>query len=64
MEDGIKQKVFDPFFTTKRSEGGLGLGLNIVYNLVASKLNGNINVESEVGKGTVFTISLPALSAP
>ncbi|MFC3094398.1 YfiR/HmsC family protein [Alteromonas sediminis] len=59
MGEEVKQKLFEPFFTTKRGAGGLGLGLNIVYNLVASKLNGSIVVESEVGKGTVFTIQLP-----
>ncbi|GJE58408.1 sensor histidine kinase [Methylobacterium trifolii] len=52
-------KVFDPFFTTRRGEGSTGLGLNIVYNLVATTLNGRIAVESEPGAGTRFTIDLP-----
>ncbi|MBO3460714.1 GAF domain-containing sensor histidine kinase, partial [Aetokthonos hydrillicola] len=53
------EKIFEPFFTTARSRGGSGLGLHIVYNLVTQKLGGGINVESQVGQGTVFTIKLP-----
>lgn len=52
-------KIFEPFFTTRRAQGGSGLGLPIVYNLVTQKLNGTINVQSQVGVGTTFTISLP-----
>lgn len=52
-------KIFDPFFTTKRGQGGSGLGLHIVYNLVTQKLNGTIEVESQVGIGTKFIIKLP-----
>ncbi|BBB65617.1 hypothetical protein UNDYM_1364 [Undibacterium sp. YM2] len=52
-------RIFDPFFTTRLGLGGSGLGLNIVYNLVTGILGGNIVVESEIGKGTCFKISLP-----
>jgi predicted ATPase/signal transduction histidine kinase/tRNA A-37 threonylcarbamoyl transferase component Bud32 len=52
-------KIFDPFFTTKRGQGGSGLGLHIVYNLVTQKLNGTIKCESEVGVSTKFIIKLP-----
>lgn len=52
-------KIFDPFFTTKRGQGGSGLGLHIIYNLVTQKLGGTIRCESEVGKGTRFVIELP-----
>lgn len=51
-------KIFDPFFTTKEIGKGTGLGMNIAYNIIQEH-NGEITVESEVGKGTVFTISLP-----
>ncbi len=49
-----KEKIFDPFFTTKRGNGGSGLGMHIVYNLITSKLGGEIVVESEEGKGVLF----------
>jgi two-component system, NtrC family, sensor kinase len=52
-------RVFDPFFTTKQSGQGTGLGLSIAYGIV-SRHQGTIAVESEPGKGTRFTIRLPA----
>ncbi|MFZ6676120.1 ATP-binding protein [Undibacterium sp. Xuan67W] len=52
-------RVFDPFFTTKLGQGGSGLGLNIVYNLVTGVLGGKITVESAAHKGTRFIITLP-----
>jgi len=52
-------KIFEPFVTTKRSQGGSGLGLNIVYNLINQKLKGEIKVESEPDQFTRFTIKLP-----
>lgn len=52
-------KIFEPFFTTKRGQGGSGLGLHIVYNLVTQKLKGEIECQSEVGMGTKFIIKLP-----
>ncbi|MBD2043518.1 ATP-binding sensor histidine kinase [Microcoleus sp. FACHB-672] len=52
-------KIYEPFFTTKRSQGGSGLGLHLVYNLVTQKLKGEIECQSEVGVGTQFVIKLP-----
>ena len=52
-------KIFDPFFTTRLGQGGSGLGLNIVDNLVRGVLEGYIRVESHLGQGTRFTIDLP-----
>lgn len=52
------QKIFDPFFTTKAVGKGTGLGLYIAYGIV-EKHQGKISVQSEVGKGTAFTIRLP-----
>ncbi len=58
---GIAQKeiehIFEPFYTTKKTKG-TGLGLSISYGIV-KKLRGTIYVESEVGKGTTFTVTLP-----
>lgn len=57
---GIKEenlnKIFDPFFTTNRQNGGTGLGLNIIYNIVTSTLNGTITCVSSVNNGVEFTI--------
>lgn len=54
----IIDNIFNPFFTTKENGKGTGLGLYIVYNEV-QKLGGDIQVESVLNKGTVFTITLP-----
>jgi signal transduction histidine kinase len=50
--------LFDPYFTTKETEKGMGLGLAVSFGIIR-RANGNIEVESEVGKGTTFHISLP-----
>jgi two-component system NtrC family sensor kinase len=55
--------IFDPFFTTKFGQGGSGLGLNVVDNIVHRILGGTVDVTSVVGKGTVFTIEIP-INAP
>jgi PAS domain S-box-containing protein len=52
------QKIFDPFYTTKEVGKGTGLGLSLSYNIV-KRFKGDIKVESETGKGTIFTIMLP-----
>ncbi|MDH4190791.1 MAG: ATP-binding protein [Betaproteobacteria bacterium] len=51
--------VFEPFYTTKRGQGGSGLGLHIVYNIVTQKLGGSITCESSPGNGVVFEIRVP-----
>jgi signal transduction histidine kinase len=62
MPDEVQRQAFDPFFTTRRGEGGTGLGLHIVYNLVTRKLGGRIVLSSRPGEGTTFRISLPRLA--
>lgn len=52
-------RIFDPFFTIKPGRGGIGLGLTIVYNVVYGVLDGKIEVESGLGKGTCFKLMLP-----
>jgi len=62
MEPKVAGRVFEPFFTTKPDGKGTGLGLSIVQSIVENH-GGQVTVESEVGKGTAFTIRLPMLSA-
>lgn len=59
MSKNILANIYTPFFTTKRGKGGSGLGLSIVHNLVVKKLQGDIQVNSTLGKGTEFIITLP-----
>ena len=58
MTEEVKSKIFQPFFTTKDVGQGTGLGLSISYGII-KKHDGQIEVESTVGKGTTFTITLP-----
>jgi two-component system, NtrC family, sensor kinase len=59
IDPQIFGRIFDPFFTTARDKGGTGLGLHITYNLVTQKLQGSIDCESNIGKGTLFIVELP-----
>jgi signal transduction histidine kinase len=58
------KRVFDPFFTTRLGQGGSGLGLHIVHNIVTNVLGGQIEVYSEVATGTRFVLFLPLIAPP
>lgn len=62
MNEETQKKIFLPFFTTKEINEGTGIGLSVVHGIVISH-GGTINVESEIGRGTLFEIRLP-ISAP
>jgi len=58
MSDSVKRRIFEPFFSTKPEGSGTGLGLAAVYGVV-QRADGSIEVESQVGQGTTFTLSFP-----
>jgi signal transduction histidine kinase len=59
ISEPIRHRVFDPFFTTKEVGKGTGQGLAIARTTVVAKHRGSLTFETEVGKGTTFTIRLP-----
>ncbi len=63
MTPRVLNQIFDPFFTTKMGQGGSGLGMNIVYNIVTRTLGGSIDITSSDGQGTSVTIRIP-IAAP
>ncbi len=64
MGNDVVEKIFEPFFTTKLGQGGSGLGMHIVYNLVTVTLEGSIECKSTLGEGTRFIIRLPHKGLP
>ena len=64
MSAEIQQHVFEPFYTTRRGDGGSGLGMHIIYNLVTHKLEGKVKIESQLGEGTTVRITFPKKHMP
>lgn len=62
MSEEVQQRIFEPFFTTKGKGKGTGLGLATVYGIIKQN-NGHIAVQSELEKGTTFSVYLPAIKA-
>jgi signal transduction histidine kinase len=59
IPDAIKDKIFQPFFTTKPTGEGTGLGLSLSYDIITKGHNGSLQVQTNVGTGSIFRISLP-----
>lgn len=59
MTESVKQKVFEHFYTTKGVGKGTGLGLAIAHQIIVEKHNGSIEVNSTVGQGTEFVVTIP-----
>jgi len=59
MSKEVAENIFEPFYTTTRHTGGVGLDMNIIYNIVHKKLAGKIKVHSEMWQGAEFIITLP-----
>jgi len=59
MSENTIKHIFDPFFTTKLGQGGSGLGMHIIYNLITQKMKGTIECDSELNVGTEFIINIP-----
>jgi PAS domain S-box-containing protein len=62
MSLDVRRRAFDPFFTTRRDQGGTGLGLHIVYNIVTNRLGGRLDLDSQPGGGTRIQIILPRVA--
>lgn len=62
IEEKVRQRIFEPFFTTKNPGKGTGLGLSVSYFIINEDHNGDMIVESEIGRGTKFIIILPLIT--
>lgn len=63
MAADVLPRIFDPFFSTRFGEGGSGLGLHIVYNIVTMILDGSVSASSQPGEGSTFVVDIPLVVA-
>jgi signal transduction histidine kinase len=64
MTPDVVSRIFDPFFTTKAVGRGTGQGLAISHSVIVEKHHGKLGFETELGRGTTFTIRLPIEGRP
>jgi signal transduction histidine kinase len=58
----VRDRIFEPFYTTKPTgQGSTGLGLSLAYDIVTQGHSGTLTLESELGRGAAFTVTLPLL---
>lgn len=62
MSEEVRRRAFDPFFTTRLGQGGSGLGLSLVFNMVTGVLGGRVDLRSRPGSGCVFELVLPRVA--
>ncbi len=61
LSQEAQHKIFEPFYTTKRGQGGTGLGMHLVYNIIHQRLNGDIQIESSE-QGAAFRLTIPRVT--
>jgi len=59
IQPELREKIFNPFFTTKRNQGGSGLGLHIIYNIISHQLGGNVSCHEGKHGGALFCLNFP-----
>jgi signal transduction histidine kinase len=64
IPEAVRARIFDPFFTTKKVGKGTGQGLSIAWSMVHEQHGGDLTFETEVGKGTTFTVRIPTPDLP